>query len=147
MIKRNLISEIDKISEELFLPYSNDQKEENKVSELQVHKILYILYGNFYSKFSKELFDAKFQAWQYGPVELDYRKKNNHKFNLSLEEEEYAFVAKTVKNLLRFSPWALVYFTHNTDPWKKNYEKGKNNISISNVDIQKWFEENKNHKF
>lgn len=62
MIKRNLISEIDKISEELFLPYSNDQKEENKVSELQVHKILYILYGNFYSKFNKELFDAKFQA-------------------------------------------------------------------------------------
>lgn len=49
-------------------------------------------------------------------MELDYRKKNNHKFNLSLEEEEYAFVAKTVKNLLRFSPWALVYFTHNTDP-------------------------------
>lgn len=51
-----------------------DFNEESNVSELHIHKILFILYGAFYKEFNKELFNQNFQAWKYGPVEIDYRK-------------------------------------------------------------------------
>ena len=53
---------------------STNQFEENKISELQMHKILYLLFGEFYKKFNKTSFkNSNFEAWKLGPVEVDFR--------------------------------------------------------------------------
>lgn len=159
--EKNLINMINSINDDFFCEKTKintlDQEEQyNSVSELQMHKILYILYGNFYRTFSKELFEkAKFQAWTWGPVEYDYRyalkilkNENNNegynkiidKFNISdLSEEEYIFLDKKIRRLLNYHPWALVEFTHQTNAWIKNYSEGVKNKSISIEDIKKDF--------
>ena len=43
----------------------SNKKEENKVSELHMHKILFIIYGDFYTKFKKELFEPNFEYTKY----------------------------------------------------------------------------------
>ena len=151
--EENKISELQKEVSKI----SELQKEENKISELQMHKILYIIYGNFYAKFEKELFkNANFEAWRYGPVEVDFRKYFNsnikinkklessiyNKFNAELKTEEKNFLFKIIRKALRFSPWSLVQFTHDTDPWLKNFDENKNNIPIPSREIQEWFKNN-----
>ena len=38
------------------------------ISNLQLQKILYFIQGEYLSKIGKPLFEADFEAWQYGPV-------------------------------------------------------------------------------
>ena len=120
-IEINVLDFIDQVNTELFMPTNDNEKEENPISEFEllIHKILYIIYGNFYARFEKELFQrANFEAWKYGPVEIDFRRyfdKNKNlsgqekikifsKFNVKLTEEEKDFLFKIVKKTLRFSP-------------------------------------------
>ncbi len=140
----NLIKYINQMNKELQICDDNEY-EENSVSELMTHKILYILYGCFYNRFNKELFKANFQAWKYGPVEIDYRyefKKGNSnydKFNtIDLNQEQKDFLDQLTKKLLKVSSWFLVDFTQNTSAWFKNYEDNKSNI-ISLNDIEQSF--------
>ena len=120
-IKINVLDFINQVNTELFMVINDNQKEENPISEFEllIHKILYMIYGNFYARFEKELFQrANFEAWKYGPVEIDFRRyfdKNKNlsgqekikifsKFNVKLTEEEKDFLFKIVKKTLRFSP-------------------------------------------
>lgn len=150
--KLNVIDFIINVNDENFSVDKEDKKEDNKISELQIHKILYIVYGNFYAKFEKELFkDAHFEAWKYGPVEVDFRRyfnpnikiseslklKIHGKFDVELKIEEKDFLFKIIEKTLRFSPWSLVNFTHNTDPWLNNFDKDE--MIIPNKEIQEWF--------
>ena len=141
----NLITLIEEVNSDLSQNVTT-YLEDNNVSELYMHKILYILYGNFYTKYKKELFfNADFRAWKYGPVELDYRsfyrdcKKDNKivvpsKFNINLNSDELKFVKKEINHLLQFSPWSLVDFTHTTEAWIDYYKEEENNkIPISAI--------------
>ncbi|MDE5545491.1 MAG: DUF4065 domain-containing protein [Malacoplasma sp.] len=112
---------------------SDDQ--ENKISELFMHKILFFIYGGFYKNFNKDLFEPNFEAWKYGPVEIDYRKEykinensNFEKFDLKkLNNDEKKYLKKTISNLLKNSPWNLVSISHDTIAWKNKYVPDKNN--------------------
>ena len=89
--KINLINYINEIYHKLM--NETDGMEEIDISELHMHKILFILYGKFLSKFNIELFNANFLAWKYGPVEIDYRNKKLEKFNnISLTSEQFNFL-------------------------------------------------------
>ena len=62
LVEINIIHVIQKLNQSLYQAVANE-KEEDIVSELQMHKILYIIYGGFYAKFAKELFaNAQFEA-------------------------------------------------------------------------------------
>lgn len=127
-------SELENISSENFSRILS--REENELSELFMHKILFFIYGGFYKNFEKELFKPNFEAWKYGPVEKDYRKQrkskkpNYEKFDLDslkLNEEEKKYLYRTISNLLKNSPWNLVSISHDTKAWKKNYNSSKRN--------------------
>ncbi len=151
--KVNLISFIEKNNSNLNRSTKEFELEENNVSELHIHKILFIVYGAFYIKFNRELFEPNFQAWKYGPVEIDYRNyvKNNDqsslkKFNIVLNDnKEKLYLSNLIIKLLKFSPWSLVDYTHSLDAWINNYDNEENKLnSISKEDIFKSF---KNKKF
>ncbi len=128
----NLIQFVKELNLQL-LDSSTEQVEQYDVSELMMHKILYIQYGLFYSKFNKELFPhANFVAWKLGPVEIDYRKNketylNIQKFNICLNQEEVDYLKLITKKLLQTSAFFLVDFTHTTQAWLDAYEEGKSN--------------------
>lgn len=160
MIKKiNLINFIKEVNQELNEKTNEiDHYEENEVSELHIHKILFILYGAFHKEFNKELFNPNFQAWKYGPVEIDFRKYftnrklNNinqndedlyNKFNYVLNNnQEKNFLKKVTTNLLKFSPWSLVEYTHSLDAWINNYcENTSKPNAIKKQDIFKSFQD------
>lgn len=131
----NLISLINEENDNLNQIEPGELFEQNSVSELQMHKILYILFGLFYKKFNKDLFSqANFEAWKQGPVEIDFRRSleinkeaNLDKFNISLNNEELTFIQKLIRKfLICYSPWSLVEITQASDAWMNNYD-GKNN--------------------
>ena len=118
--------------------------EENNVSELHMHKILYLLFGLFYRKFKRDLFaGANFEAWKYGPVEVDFRiafknktLKGLTKFNLVLTKAEIVFLTKLTKKFLCYSPWLLVDIAHASDPWSNSYDDQKinrNKITVEEI--------------
>lgn len=104
--------------------------DEAGVSELHFHKILFITFGQFAVKFDRELFDCKFQAWKYGPVEISFRnyrktKKDEIKkiFDVNLNDKEFIYLQKIIDKFLKVSPWALVEFTHSMDAWMFHYNE------------------------
>lgn len=130
---------------------SDLQQEEDKISEMKFHKILYILYGNYYAKYQEELFkDARFEAWQNGPIEADFQTSfhtskidQNPKFNIEIDQNQKIFLFKMILKALRFSTWSLVQFTIDTDPWLIHYDsKSPTKKQIPNQEIQTWFKNN-----
>lgn len=152
-IRINLIEFIKEINNGLTKNTKElDLNEENNVSELHTHKILFIVYGAFYTKFKRELFEANFCAWKYGPVEIDYRKyvKNKNQFNLDKfnivlnDNEEKIYLSHLIEKLLKFSPWSLVEYTHSLNAWINNYDYEGNKLnSIPKEDIFMSFENKK----
>lgn len=151
MEKINLISFIEELNKQIFISAFNGDEleiEKNDLSELYMHKALYFLYGYFYAEFKKELFkDAKFQAWKYGPVEIDVREqfklnkkiKDLDKFNIEINTDEKKFLKKIIENLLNFSTWKIVELSHYTDPWKNNFVQN-NWKEIPIKEIKSYFE-------
>ena len=132
----NLIKLIYQSDLKLSLPSKihPDQIEQHQISELQIHKILFLVYGEFYKKFKKPLFtDANFVAWTHGPVEIDYRQgfqkglEQINKFHLNLNLEEKDYVKGLINKFLHFSVWSLVEICQSYDSWIYHYEQGLKN--------------------
>ncbi len=113
--------------------------EMNKNSELKIHKILYFLYGFYYAKYNKELFDADFQAWRYGPVEQHYRYGSRKDFYLNYELDEEDFIIEKLEKLMATNAWDLVDFSHETKPWIDANSKQEMYTTIPNEEIQSYF--------
>ncbi len=121
-------------------------KNSQDFSELKVHKILYFLYGIYHSRYGKsdgELFEANFQAWRYGPVEINYRY-SPEKFNIIIDKNKVQLMT-ILKNLMKFDVWDLVEHSHQTKPWIKAYNTGKMFAEISNENIHEYFDEVENN--
>ena len=122
-----------------------DEMSSSNLSELHMHKILYIQYGLFYKQFKKELFKCDFEAWKYGPVEVNYRKNKEDKeylnkyFKVNLNKKENFFLLRLTKKIIKFSPWVLVDFTHSTEAWLDNYKEDERHNKIPSKDIKKTF--------
>lgn len=144
----NLIKYIEKINDGIGNNFSGKSDLENiGISELHMHKILFHLYGAFYKHFNKELFNANFEAWKYGPVEINYRKiiknktnENNYfKLSFSLSEEERIYLDELIVILLKKSAWTLVELSHRIPAWKNNFRENKNHCKIPNNEIKESF--------
>lgn len=121
--------------------YQDFLSNNDKVSELHMHKILFIIYALFYSEFKEELFNPIFYAWKYGPVESNYRKYLNQKADIScldikidLDLSMKEFLFRKIESLLKTNVWDLVEWTHSTNAYKIALE---NQTVINNNDIKK----------
>lgn len=147
MEKTNLIKLINEENNKKLKELESDSKEKDKfneteqISELRMHKILYFIYGYFYKEFKKALFEAKFEAWTYGPVETDYRYlRNISKYDIKLSKKEFSFLEKLISKLLNYSIFSLVEESHLTRPWKENFDKfDKRDQKIPNEEIQNFY--------
>ncbi len=132
--KMDIVQYIKEVNAEL----CKGTKESNEVTELQMHKILFLIYGRFYSQYNIELWHPNFEAWQYGPVETNYRYHHNLEFAKPIDINQLNIgqkdqLKKMIIKLLRFSVWGLVDYTHTLDSWKNHYEKKDNVISVKEI--------------
>ncbi len=131
--KKDIVQYIIDVNAEL----CKGMEESNKVTELQMHKMLFLIYGRFYNLYNIELWQPNFEAWKYGPVEINYRHNNQElvkaiDINL-LKIGQKNQLKKMIIKLLKFSVWGLVDYTHTLDSWKNHYEKEDNVISAKEI--------------
>ena len=66
-----------KISENMIIFwYYQNKKNDNPLSELRFHKLLYFIAGWYYREYKELLFENEFEAWAYGPVMRDIYIQN-----------------------------------------------------------------------
>lgn len=146
------------------------------ISNLQLQKVLYYLQAAFLFQCDQELFDGKFERWDYGPVQQEvynaYRHKgammitapspqyslSNGKFNGNSPEtideeilknpEISSFLVKSLRKLLAYNPWDLVKKTHKQSLWL-DYEvqiNGHIAPQYDNEEIKEYFKSDINKK-
>lgn len=128
---RKQINLLDLINQRnIYLNKQADDMGANEISELHMHKSLFIIFGQFGVKFNKNLFECDFQAWKYGPVEMNYRsfyktndidKKNI--FNIDVNDKELSYLKRLIDVLIKTSPWYLIELTHSMRAWYENYDE------------------------
>lgn len=133
---KKLNLEKNALANEFNIPVSKE------ISRMKLNKILYFMYGYFWKEFEKELYDANFEAWKCGPIEVNYESVET----ILLNKKELEKIKHFSKNLLSYSTWYLIEQSQLTSPWERNFtisEKGKClKTKISNEDIKKFFMEN-----
>lgn len=132
-------------------------------TQIKVQKTLYLLYafyGATYGKikdnseesdfegqeYPKELFPANFEAWRYGPVEVDvYNSEKLGEYKNS-SDTELDNGTPEMKNIIEFTnniveqtdsidDFGLVDRTHQDDCWLDLYREGILHIKMINDDI------------
>ena len=120
-----------------------------KVSNLQLQKVLYLAQMIYMGRNDGEpLTQAKFEAWDYGPVEPTvYRKVRMfgsapiqdvffEALNFKNESPRKRFLDEACEYLLPLRAGQLVEIIHwNGGAWAKYYEPGIRGINIPNADI------------
>lgn len=101
-----------------------------------------------------ELFDAKFEAWQYGPVirsvyfanrngSLDFLPDINQNGWSRDDKEVVKFVDSLVEDLKEMSDFALVDRTHQDESWKSKFDP-QNPYLSPDIDNKELIKEYKN---
>ncbi len=125
--------------------------DKHPITNLKLQKMLYFLFGYYYTKYNDYLFDDKFVAWKLGPVVLDvYFEFNSNISNpiceifdveLNLPNDRHNFIDKKINELQKKSTWDLVEDSHKTEPWIITYDQGKGKgKTIENYEIEDYFE-------
>lgn len=133
-------------------------------TKIKIQKTLYLLfayYGATYGNISEEegddefdkqvypelLFDAKFEAWRYGPVEVEvYSNEKQGYYNGDHDEEILDHTTPENKNIKQFidsiikqtngiDDFSLVDRTHQDKCWMDHYKEGCNHIPMDNGEI------------
>lgn len=123
------------------------------LTNLKLHKMLYIAQMFSIGRRGVGLFDARIEAWEYGPVvpevyhELKYAGNSAippFLFPLrrgNLEHEEISFISEIYNMVKDFRGWELVAITHRDGgAWSNNYEPGKHGILISSEDMKREYD-------
>lgn len=123
---------------------------DESISQVRLHKTLYLLYavyGGTYGSleenseiekpYPKELFDAVFEAWKYGPVihEVFINKKNGHYDNLDnlkpfepeteQQKDILVFINELLNQIDQMSDFTLIDRTQQDQTWKETYNQGR----------------------
>lgn len=137
------------------------------ISPIKLQKSLYFLfayYGALYGAEPKEganegtvgsgkyLFDANFQAWQYGPVirEVWANDRDNYYSQpdkirdaiaeIGQEPEIKKFIDELFEQIDAVSDFKLVDRSHQDEAWKRAYEKGQSTV-MDNEEIIREYRE------
>ena len=114
------------------------------ISNLQLQKILYFLWIDFYKEKNKYLFDDEIEAWKYGPIIPNVYNSYSHfsAMKLRIKYDDYqicnddiVILNKYINKYYKLSATYLVDKSHKkTTSWYKSYEKGrKNNINFKSI--------------
>ncbi|WP_292085354.1 MULTISPECIES: Panacea domain-containing protein [unclassified Brevundimonas] len=122
-----------------------------KLTPLQLMKLTYIAHGYALGTGAGDLFDARIEAWKYGPVipQLYHATKSwgrdpiphDHIFDgRALTGPAAAIVDRVLDKYGKLSGSALSTLTHKRDtPWSKVYRDGVFNIEIPDRDIEEHY--------
>lgn len=115
------------------------KNQEAQLTNSHIHIILYIIYGQWLSKYNEKITPETPKAWKFGPVFLKaynkVRKPYNREEAISayekIKEQEPRLFAVITNSVYRFKlkpAWALST-THmqKGSPWKQTYTLGKHN--------------------
>ena len=112
-----------------YLIYLSYEKKKNLLTPLKLQKLLYLAQGWSFVWDDKPLFDAEFEAWQYGPVNTDvymhFRKYGRgeipaHEGSSIVEDQDAKDTLNAIwRDYAGFSAFQLVNLTHSQTPWKK----------------------------
>jgi uncharacterized phage-associated protein len=111
------------------------------VTNLQLQKILYFVWGEYHRKYGRDLFKESFSAWEYGPVvpdiyhsfkifgnrnihnrisRLDFKNGSKVKIILNIDGDERIFLESVINLYVRVSAGTLVDWSHHdSGPWAK----------------------------
>lgn len=122
------------------------------ISNLKLQKILYFVQAAFLVDLGRPCFEESIEAWDFGPVVSEVY----HKFKIFgsadipkamcngvesiIIRSDRQTINEMVDQCAEYSASSLVEITHNQDPWRNAYQKGRNNV-ISNLSIQDYFDE------
>lgn len=128
------------------------------LTNLRMQKLIYFLYGFYYSETKQELFNPDFLAYKMGPISKELhsynskiiKEKNQNgkylfgtndypKFNYSQYKEQFDFelIDKILLSLKTLSTWHLVDLTHlPNSPWSETQQSKR----INKNKIKKHFE-------
>ena len=119
-----------------------------KVSNLKLQKLMYLSQLIYSGRTRRPLFDAKFQAWDFGPVLPDlYQKLKvfgatsvqdvfSKALDFSSDDPRRLVMDQVVDRFGKFSAGDLVEITHwDGGAWAKNYVPKARHIEISYSDI------------
>ncbi|KID42329.1 Panacea domain-containing protein [Fructilactobacillus fructivorans] len=125
------------------------------LNSFPLQKILYYIYADYLEQFKEPLFEAKFEAWNHGPVEHDVYTKYKHdqpKLLKSVAFEQKISNSSNQIDLIRFInseeiKYAPYYgedawesndknLTHKANtPWSRARDRDDNNENITDEDI------------
>lgn len=127
----------------VFLSY----KDMKSLTVLKLQKILYLAQGFSYVWDDKPLFREHFNAWQYGPVNVEvYEYFKKYRREEIPEHESLPYISdscykETLDSVWRIycnnSAFELVNLTQQQTPWIKAFQKS---TVISNEDIKDYFQ-------
>lgn len=98
------------------------QKMNQSLTKIRIHKLLYFTYIEYYMKYGEELFKPNFQAWRYGPVEVDIYYNVSIKKRRKVKSNEKKFLYDIYQKYSQYKDFELVDISHRTAPWKEAYK-------------------------
>lgn len=139
------------------------------ITNMQLQKILYFLYGYYFMVEGEELFDAEFEAWAYGPaiskIYTDYsmyggdsipphnnylnllfnkgevynRELNSKYYSNLFKESDILIINLILDKLLSINPYHLVEVSHIEAGPWKARYKASEKNKINKKEIQRYF--------
>lgn len=91
------------------------------ITKIRTHKIMYFLYVEYYKRNKKDLFIPNFQAWRYGPVEVDIYYFKCNQSNETMTKSDINFIHEIYKYYEVYSDFQLVNISHESIPWIMKY--------------------------
>lgn len=136
-----------------FIYVSNQDDDENFITNLKLNKLLYYAQGCHLTRTGKPLFNSDIEAWTYGPVVSEIYKKYkvcgkeairnaDDDFNpADIDEEELETLLDVMREYGKYTGSALITMTHKADtPW--SIARASAETIISEDSMRKYFEKN-----
>lgn len=113
-----------------------------KIDQMKLHKILYFVQRETIIKLEHPMFDEPFEAWVYGPVNVQVRRfynKNKFKFklktDLKINDDYTSIINEVLKKYYMKDSWSLSNITHEELSWKRARIRGGNSITENGSEI------------
>lgn len=113
------------------------------ISNLQLHKMMYLIQFAYCKAYHDFLFNEEFEAWQYGPVLPEIYDEFSFYGGTCIQkqfpQEEFIHISDFNKRLIdgavtvlrQRSPWDLVNITHQPGwPWEIIWDEGRGNHKV-----------------
>lgn len=136
-----------------YLILKASERTENDLTNLKLQKLLYFAQGVYSTFQCRSLIDEKFEAWEYGPVIRSvfrgFQEFGNSPLSLfdsgnlgnnELDKNTINFLDLIWEEYAVYSAFHLVDLTHQQNPWKNAYMKGRN-TELDQSDICETFSE------